>query len=101
MNAAQMEGAAKIFSSLSEPTRLCLLKALMDGPMTVGQLVGQTGMKQGNVSKHLGLLVDAGLLGRERDGNFVRYSVRDPLVYQLCELVCDKVRRDAMDRIAS
>lgn len=101
MSAAQMAGAAKIFSSLSEPTRLCLVKALMGGPRTVGQLVEETGMKQGNVSKHLGLLVDAGLLGRQRDGNFVRYSVKDPLVYQLCELVCDKIRRDAMDRLAS
>lgn len=100
MSPAQIEGAVKIFSSLSEPARLCLLKALMGGPRTVGELVGETGMKQGNVSKHLGLLVDAGLLGRQRDGNFVRYSVRDPLVYELCELVCDKIRRDAMDRIA-
>jgi len=97
MSPAQMEGAARIFSVLSETSRLTLLKALMAGGRSVGELVEATGLKQGNVSKQLGLLTSAGLLGREKEGNFVRYSIRDPMVYELCALVCDKVRRDARE----
>lgn len=96
MTPAQMDGAAKIFAVLSETSRLTLLKTLMGGALSVGELVEKTGMKQGNVSKQLGLLLGAGLLLREKEGNFVRYSIGDPLVYELCNLVCDKVRRDAL-----
>ena len=94
-----MVGAAKLFASLGEPARLVLLKSLLGGEKTVGQLAKETRMKQGNVSKHLGLLLDVGLLGRRREGNFAYYFVGDPLVRQLCELVCDKVARDARERI--
>src|SRR5262249_30338573 len=72
---AQIEEAARLFATLSEPSRLRLLQALMRGPMTVTELVEATGMKQGNVSKQLGILYDAHLLARNRHGNFIRYAV--------------------------
>lgn len=97
MTSAQMEGAARIFSTLSEPSRLKLLKVLMSEGCTVGELVEMTGMKQGNVSKQLGLLREVGLLLSEREGNFVRYRIKDPMVVDLCRLVCDKVQRDARE----
>jgi DNA-binding transcriptional ArsR family regulator len=94
---SQIEEAARLFATLSEPSRLRLLQVLMDGPMTVTELVEDTGMKQGNVSKQLGILYDAHLLERNREGNFIR----DNTVTQLCNLVCRKIESDALARVTA
>jgi DNA-binding transcriptional ArsR family regulator len=98
---AQIEEAARLFATLSEPSRLRLLKTLMSGPRTVGELVEETGLKQGNVSKQLAALAQARFLSRERDGNFARYRIRDPLVHDLCRLVCTKLERDAREHLGA
>jgi len=53
------------------------------------------GMKQANVSKHLGLLHSHRLVERKREGASIRYQITDPMVFALCELVCGKMERDA------
>jgi len=95
LSSRQIAGVARLFGSLAEASRLCLLHALMDGPATVGELVRRTGLQQANASRHLTGLLVAGLLNRHREGKFVRYSISDPLVYRLCDLVCGKLKRDA------
>lgn len=92
---AQMEEVAKLFAVLAEASRLRLLKALMGGPLTVTELVKATGMKQGNVSKHLSLLLGVRFVAREKSGNFARYSIADPKLHTLCELMCGRVEEDA------
>lgn len=99
MTLAQIEEAALLFRTLSEPARLQIVKTLMGGPRTVGELVEATDLKQGNVSKHLGVLHGARLLSREREGNFIRYAISDPCLFELCELVCGKLERDARSRL--
>lgn len=94
MSDARLEEAARLFGILAEPSRLRLLRALMDGPRTVSELVEATEMKQGNVSKHLGVLLSARFVGREREGNFARYSVADPRLVELCELMCCRIEED-------
>lgn len=91
---------AHVFSVLSEPTRLQILQVLREGPRTVSELVSALEMKQANVSKQLGVLHQSGLVARERDGAHVRYSIAEPMIFELCELVCGKIRRDAEARIA-
>lgn len=95
---AQLEESARLFGLLAKASRLALLRALMDGPRTVTELIQITGMKQGNVSKHLGLLQQARFVSRERQGNFARYAIRDPRLYQLCELMCQRIEEDALER---
>ena len=90
----QLEAVAEMFGVLAEPTRLALLQELRGGPLAVGELVEALGAKQANVSKQLGILHSAGFVGRERHGNTVRYFIADELVFQLCESVCGKLRRD-------
>jgi DNA-binding transcriptional ArsR family regulator len=63
--------------------------------MTVNQIVGAIEGNQPNISKHLQILFDAGLVGRERCGNSVLYSIADPVVFKLCELVCRSTARRA------
>lgn len=99
MTDRQIEEAARLFRTLSEPARLQIAKALMAGPLTVGALVEATGLKQGNVSKHLGVLYDSRLLSRAREGNFIRYAIADACLFDLCALVCGKIERDARSRL--
>jgi DNA-binding transcriptional ArsR family regulator len=91
----QLLAVSRLFAVLSEPSRLMLLQALHDGPLTVGELVEATAMKQANVSKHLRALYDYHLVKRERRGISVRYEIADPMIFSLCNLVCGKVEKDA------
>ncbi|GAB4243986.1 MAG: metalloregulator ArsR/SmtB family transcription factor [Candidatus Methylacidiphilales bacterium] len=91
---AQIDQAARLFAVLAEPARLHLLRALMKGEKTVSQLVDMTGIKQGTVSKHLGILYQAGFLQRKRDGAYVRYEISDPTVQHLCGLMCARMQRE-------
>jgi ArsR family transcriptional regulator len=99
MSDAQVEEVSRLFGILSESSRLKLLRALMEKPMNVSELMEATGMKQGNVSKHLGVLLNARFVAREREGNFARYTLADPKLYQLCDLMCTRIEDDAKRRI--
>ena len=101
LNDAQIEEAARLFTLLSEPARLRLISTLMGGPLTVTELVDATGLKQGNVSKHLAMLLHARLLVREKEGNFARYSIADPCLIELCDLVCHRIGQEAKRRLSA
>lgn len=101
MSDAQITEAARHFTILSEPARLRILRSLMTGPQTVTQLVAATGLKQGNVSKHLGVLYGARFVNREKEGNFARYSIADADLFTLCELMCSRIDRDVKALAAS
>ncbi|WP_213807446.1 metalloregulator ArsR/SmtB family transcription factor [Granulicella sp. dw_53] len=79
---------ARRFRTLGEPFRLRLLQSLEQGEKTVGELVQLLDGHQPNVSKHLQILHDAGLVSRRRDANSILYAISDPMVFKLCELVC-------------
>ena len=90
--AALVELIAQRFRVIGEPMRIRLLDALRDGPMTVGELTEVLGASQQNVSKHVGVLVQAGVVGRAKDGNRVRCFIADETVFALCEIVCSEAR---------
>jgi DNA-binding transcriptional ArsR family regulator len=100
LDVSTLESVSRLFKVLAESTRLDLLQHLKKHPLTVTELIDATGQKQANVSKQLGVLFAAGLVSRERDGNLVRYAIADPMVFQLCELVCGKLRSDAERQLA-
>ncbi len=79
------------FRALAEPLRLRILHTLGDGEMSVGEIVTATGAGQANVSKHLGVLLDAGFVSRRKDGLNAYYRVADESTFQMCELVCDSI----------
>ena len=95
---ALVELIASRFRILSEPTRIRLLDSLRDGPATVADLQASTGASQQNVSKHLGVLLDAGMVRRAKDGNRAYYSIADESLFDLCEQVCGTLRRQ-VDRL--
>ena len=88
-----VELIAERFRALAEPTRIKILDRLREGEATVQELTEVIGSTQQNVSKHLGVLRQAGIVRRRRDGNYVHYWIADPGVFSLCEDVCGSVRR--------
>jgi DNA-binding transcriptional ArsR family regulator len=84
---------AQRFRVLGEPMRIRLLDELREGPATVGELQERVHASQQNVSKHLGVLRDAGIVARSKRGTSSRYEITDPSVFELCELVCGGLRR--------
>jgi DNA-binding transcriptional ArsR family regulator len=94
MTPAALDKLAVVFRVLGDGGRLQLLQELKEGEKTVGELVTLSQMGQTVVSKHLKLMHQAGLLSRQKDGVRVIYAVSDPMVFQLCELVCGKLNRE-------
>jgi DNA-binding transcriptional ArsR family regulator len=92
---AQLLAVADLFGVLSEPTRLRILQMLQGGPASVSEVMDALDLKQANASKQLGILHAAGVLGRTKVGNTVRYAIRMPLVFDLCGLVCNGLRAEA------
>ena len=56
---------------------------------------------QQNVSKHLAVLWDAGIVGRRKDGNFAYYRIVDSAVFDVCERVCSAVQRDLEQKLTA
>lgn len=94
-----LEQVASYFQALSEPTRLALLNLLRDGERNVGELAQLAGTTSANVSRHLALLMQHGLVSRESRGTSVYYRIADASVYQLCDLVCGSLAR-RLDQVA-
>jgi DNA-binding transcriptional ArsR family regulator len=90
-----VELIAQRFRVLGEPMRIKLLDCLRDGEATVGELQAALGASQQNVSKHLGVLLGAGMVSRTKAGTSARYAIADETVFELCELVCGGLRRQA------
>lgn len=92
---------ARRFRMLGEPFRLRILQALELGERTVGELVAALDGNQPNVSKHLHMLHEAGIISRRREGNSIYYGIADPMIFKLCDLVCrsatEKAREDFND----
>ena len=68
-----------------------ILHALWDDEVTVGEIIEAVGGLQANVSKHLGVLQQAGLVSRRKEGLRVFYRIADPTVFELCEVVCESL----------
>ena len=86
-----VDRVAEYFSILSEPMRLKLLNLLRDREYCVQELVEATETSQANVSKHLKLMLQAGIVQRLAEGTSAYYSVEDELIFELCNLVCDRI----------
>jgi DNA-binding transcriptional ArsR family regulator len=84
---------AQRFRVLGEPMRIKLLDRLRDGEATVGELQHALGASQQNVSKHLGVLRQAGMVSRAKQGTSSVFAIADERVFELCEHVCGGLRR--------
>src|SRR5690349_5506601 len=74
-----MKAASALYRLLGDEARLRLLRVLARERLNVTELTGVLGLAQSGVSRHLGLLKDAGLVAEEREGGFSYYRLADPL----------------------
>lgn len=95
------ESVARYFSVLGEPTRLRILHALCQEERCVNGIIQLTGLAQANVSRHLGLMYQAGMLSRRREGTQIFYQVADPMYVELCRTVSAQVAGRADNATAS
>jgi len=94
-----LELIAARFRALSEPMRLRLLNLLMGGEKSVGQLVEATGSSQANVSKHLSVLREAGMIAMRKEGLSSFCFIADPFVNELCEMMCSRLREEMESKV--
>ena len=87
-----VELVASRFRILGEPLRIRILQELQHGERNVSELVAAVGSTQPNVSKHLRILQEAGLVGRRQVGNNVYCYITDDSVLDLCDAVCGSLR---------
>jgi len=83
---------ARRFRAIGEPMRVRILDLLRDGELSVTTLASQLNAGQQNVSKHLSVLADAGIVVRRKDGTHAYYRVADEGVFELCERVCGSLQ---------
>jgi DNA-binding transcriptional ArsR family regulator len=98
---AALRMVADRFKALAEPNRLKLIMVLQDGEKNVGRIVEEVGATQANVSRHLQYLTEAGILKRRKEGLHVFYSISDPRVFDLCQVVCGSLEEHFADRANS
>jgi DNA-binding transcriptional ArsR family regulator len=82
---------ARYFGLLSEPTRLKILHTICNDEHSVSEIVAATGATQTNVSRHLALLRDAGVVSRRKHRNAVFYKVTDRAFADVCRTVCVRI----------
>jgi len=91
-----LEEAARRFALLGDVNRLRILSTLHDhGEQSTSQLAEKTSLATANVSQHLARLMAAGLVSRRREGQYAYYTISDPTVLGLCDIVCRSVRERA------
>ncbi|HWI82308.1 metalloregulator ArsR/SmtB family transcription factor [Ramlibacter sp.] len=91
---------ARYFAALSVPMRLRILRHLRDGERNVGEITAATGCTQANVSKHLAVLAQCGLVAKTQRGTSAYYHFADETVYRLCDLVCTQLDRRFTEQAA-
>ena len=84
---------ASYFQALAEPTRLQILNILRSGERNVGELAQLCGFTAANVSRHLALMTQHGLVERESRGTSAYFRIADPSIFELCDLVCGNIAR--------
>lgn len=87
-----VELIAQRFRVIGEPMRIRVLDLLREHPRTVNEMADALGTTQQNVSKHVGVLAQAGIVDRKKEGTHVRCFIADESVFELCEIVCGGLR---------
>ncbi|MEZ5305323.1 MAG: metalloregulator ArsR/SmtB family transcription factor [Verrucomicrobiales bacterium] len=87
-----------MFKMFSEPTRLAIFQVLDQRGTEREPACRIARHFASNVSRQLKILAEAGLLTRRKEGIQVFYSIRDKMVFSMCDLVCEKLNRDAIQR---
>ncbi len=95
-----LSAVANRFKLLSEPMRLKILRTLCESERTVQEIVNNINASQANVSKHLALMHDNGIVNRRKEGLKCYYSIADDSIIYACYLVSKSVVENLQDRLS-
>jgi ArsR family transcriptional regulator len=82
-----IQQAAQAIKSMAHPLRLKILCLLGDQEVSVQDIVEHVGTSQSNISQHLAILRDKGVLATRKEANFVYYRINDPRTLKLVGLM--------------
>lgn len=84
---------AEVFQALAHPTRVHVIETLADGELSVGAILERVKVEPTNLSQHLSVLRLKNLVVTRKYGNQVFYSLRDPLLIELLDLMRNYFQR--------
>ena len=84
---ASRQRSAAVAKALADPKRLCVLQSLAAGELSVRDLSDRVGCHVPNMSQHLAVLRNSGLVLTRRDGNAIYYRLADPRILEACRLL--------------
>jgi len=83
---------AEMCKTISNPKRQAILDSLRDGELTVNEIMEKTGIPQANISQHLALLKDKGVVFLRRQGNNSFYSISNPKIIEAYDLLSEVLK---------
>ena len=83
---------ADVCKTISNPRRQAILDALRDKELTVNEIVEKTGILQANLSQHLAILRNKGVLLSRKQGNHVFYSISTPKIMKAYDLISEAIK---------
>jgi ArsR family transcriptional regulator len=93
-----IEYRAEILKALAQPTRLKIIDFLRDGERCVCEIFPAIGEEQSNTSRHLNMMLSAGVLSRRKDGLKIYYAIRHPELFDIMDIVTDIVKQEISGR---
>ena len=78
---------ARVCKGIADPKRLLIINALRDGEMSVGEICEELDLPQANVSQHLAIMRERGLVNARKDGQFVFYSLTTMKIVEAVDLL--------------
>ena len=93
-----LEGQAAIFKALGQPTRLQILDLLKDGERCVCEIFPAINQEQANVSKHLSILKQTGILESRKDGLRIIYRIKNQEVLELLRGVSNMLKSQVREQ---
>lgn len=86
-NFALLKKKAEVINAAAHPIRLAIIEYLSRGEQCVCDIVTQVGAQRSNVSRHLSVMVKAGVLENRKDGLKIIYSLKTPCILQFLKCV--------------
>ncbi len=80
---------AELCKAFVNPVRIAIIKVLSDGEESVSEIASKVGVPIQNISQHVKILKDAGIVGMRRDGHKIYYSLEDKRIVEICDLMKD------------
>lgn len=89
---------ANLCKGLADPKRLLIIETLRDAPRTVSEISAELDIPQSNVSQHLGILRQRGIVRTRRRGSNVFYSLGNPKVLRALDLLREVMNEQLAER---